>query len=80
LNHFPARTIGRPTRASSATKRMEPTNGDRRTTMGILAIGAGAVCCAGGAVAHFIDTSRHREGLFGLAGFCFLLTGLFLSR
>ncbi|GBU17462.1 MULTISPECIES: hypothetical protein [Methylobacterium] len=48
--------------------------------MGILAIGAGAVCCAGGAVAHFIDTSRHREGLFGLAGFCFLLTGLFLSR
>lgn len=48
--------------------------------MGLWAIGAGAVCCASGAVTHFIDETRHREGAAALAGFCFLIAGLFLSR
>lgn len=48
--------------------------------MGMIAIGMGALCCAAGAVAHFTDASREKEGAFGLAGFGFLLTGMFLSR
>ncbi|WP_430911413.1 hypothetical protein [Methylobacterium sp. sgz302541] len=48
--------------------------------MGSWVIGAGALCCASGAVTHFIDETRHREGFFGLAGFCLLMTGMFLSR
>ncbi len=45
-----------------------------------VAIGLGALCCAGGAVAHFIDTTHRREGALGLAGLGFLLAGLFLER
>ncbi|WP_191970808.1 hypothetical protein [Methylobacterium soli] len=48
--------------------------------MGTVAIGVGAACCAGGAIAHFLDRTRRKEGAFGLAGFCFLLAGMFLSR
>ncbi|MCJ2075594.1 hypothetical protein MKK68_07985 [Methylobacterium sp. E-016] len=48
--------------------------------MHIITIGLGALCCAGGAVAHFIDPSQRKEGVFGLAGFGFLLTGMFLTR
>ncbi|MGU3536417.1 hypothetical protein [Methylobacterium sp. A54F] len=48
--------------------------------MGTWVVGIGALCCASGAIAHFTDTTRRKEGLFGLAGFVFLLTGMFLSR
>ncbi|WP_336485797.1 hypothetical protein [Methylobacterium nigriterrae] len=48
--------------------------------MGAIAIGIGAACCAGGAVAHFLDQTHRKEGAFGFAGFCFLLAGLFLTR
>ncbi|GJD79877.1 hypothetical protein [Methylobacterium gregans] len=48
--------------------------------MHLVAIGLGALCCAGGAVAHFTDTTHRREGALGLAGFGFLLAGLFLER
>lgn len=48
--------------------------------MAVWVIGAGAACCAGGALAHFVGQNRHREGVLGLAGFCFLLLGLFLNR
>ncbi|GJE58899.1 hypothetical protein [Methylobacterium trifolii] len=48
--------------------------------MHIVAISMGALCCASGALAHFIDTTKRREGIFGLAGLGFLLTGMFLSR
>ena len=48
--------------------------------MHIVIIGLGALCCAGGAIAHFTDPSRHREGILGLAAFGFLLTGMFLTR
>ncbi|WP_187274945.1 MULTISPECIES: hypothetical protein [unclassified Methylobacterium] len=48
--------------------------------MHIITIGLGALCCAGGAIAHFIDPSQRKEGVFGLAGFGFLLTGMFLTR
>lgn len=47
--------------------------------MHLVAIGLGALCCAGGACAHFSST-REREGLFGLAAFAFLLAGMFLTR
>ncbi|MCJ2132990.1 hypothetical protein MKK69_02720 [Methylobacterium sp. J-026] len=48
--------------------------------MSSLAIGLGATCCAAGAAAHFLDTTRRQEGLFGLAGFGLLLTGMYLTR
>ncbi|MBE7248516.1 MAG: hypothetical protein INR63_26515 [Actinomycetospora chiangmaiensis] len=48
--------------------------------MSSLTIGLGAVCCAAGAAAHFFDTTKRKEGLFGLAGFALLLTGMFLTR
>ena len=48
--------------------------------MQFITIGMGALCCAGGAVAHFTDPSQRKEGALGLAGFGFLLTGMFLSR
>ncbi|WP_375465962.1 hypothetical protein [uncultured Methylobacterium sp.] len=48
--------------------------------MHMVAIGMGALCCACGAVAHFTDPSQRKEGALGLAGFGFLLTGMFLSR
>ncbi|MBE7245043.1 MAG: hypothetical protein INR63_08835 [Actinomycetospora chiangmaiensis] len=48
--------------------------------MSSLTIGLGAVCCAAGAAAHFLDRTRRKEGLFGLAAFALLLTGMFLSR
>ncbi len=48
--------------------------------MHLWAIGLGALCCAGGAVAHFTDTTHRREGALGLAGLGFLLAGLFLER
>ena len=35
---------------------------------------------AAGAAAHFLDRTQRKEGLFGLAGFALLLTGMFLSR
>ncbi len=50
------------------------------TTMSSLAIGFGALCCASGAVAHFVDTTHRKEGAFGLAGFTFLLIGMYLTR
>ncbi|MCJ2099996.1 hypothetical protein [Methylobacterium sp. E-046] len=48
--------------------------------MSSLAIGLGATCCAAGAAAHFLDRTQRKEGLFGLAGFALLLTGMFLTR
>lgn len=48
--------------------------------MGILAIGVGAALCGSGAVAHFHDRARRNETLLALAGFCFLLAGLFVTR
>ena len=48
--------------------------------MHIIAIGLGALCCVGGALAHFTDPSQRKEGALGLAGFGFLLTGMFLTR
>lgn len=48
--------------------------------MHLIAIGLGALCCAGGAIAHFTDQSQRKEGALGLAGFGFLLTGMFLTR
>lgn len=48
--------------------------------MSSLTIGLGAVCCAAGAVAHFLDSTKRKEGQFGLAAFVLLLTGMFLTR
>jgi hypothetical protein len=48
--------------------------------MSSLTIGLGAACCVAGAAAHFLDTTKRREGVFGLAGFALLLAGMFLSR
>ncbi|CAM3362616.1 MULTISPECIES: hypothetical protein [Methylobacterium] len=48
--------------------------------MSSLTIGLGAACCAAGAAAHFLDHTHRKEGLFGLAAFGLLLTGMFLSR
>lgn len=48
--------------------------------MHLWAIGLGALCCAGGAVAHFTDTTRRHEGGLVLAGLGFLLAGLFIGR
>ncbi|GJD33570.1 hypothetical protein [Methylobacterium aerolatum] len=48
--------------------------------MSSVAIGLGALCCASGAVAHFVDTTHRKEGAFGLAGFTFLLIGMYMTR
>lgn len=48
--------------------------------MSSLSIGLGAACCAAGAAAHFFDESHRKEGVFGLAGFGFLLVGMYLTR
>ncbi|SFM58138.1 hypothetical protein [Methylobacterium pseudosasicola] len=48
--------------------------------MSSLTIGLGAACCAAGAAAHFLDPTQRKEGLFGLAAFALLLTGMFLTR
>ncbi len=48
--------------------------------MSSLAIGMGAACCAAGAAAHFLDSTRKKEGAFGLAGFAFLMVGMYLTR
>ncbi|MCJ2096744.1 MULTISPECIES: hypothetical protein [unclassified Methylobacterium] len=48
--------------------------------MSALTIGLGVACCAAGAAAHFFDPTQRKEGLFGLAAFGLLLTGMFLSR
>jgi len=48
--------------------------------MGVLAIGLGGALCVGGALAHFYDPTRRREGTLALTGFCCLVVGLFLTR
>ncbi|MCJ2125480.1 hypothetical protein [Methylobacterium sp. J-077] len=48
--------------------------------MSALTIGLGAACCAAGAAAHFLDPTQRKEGLFGLAAFALLMTGMFLTR
>jgi hypothetical protein len=48
--------------------------------MSSLTIGLGAICCAAGAAAHFLDSTHRKEGMFGLAAFALLLTGMFLTR
>ncbi|MCJ2052675.1 hypothetical protein [Methylobacterium sp. J-070] len=45
-----------------------------------LTIGLGALCCIAGVWAHFLDRTRRKEGLFGLAGFALLLAGMYLTR
>ena len=48
--------------------------------MSSLSIGLGAVCGAAGAASHFLDTTHWKEGACGLAGFGFLLVGMYLTR
>ncbi|GJE36386.1 hypothetical protein QO016_000818 [Methylobacterium persicinum] len=48
--------------------------------MSSLAIGIGSVCCAAGAVSHFLDKTHRKEGAFGLAAFAFLMAGMYLTR
>jgi hypothetical protein len=48
--------------------------------MAALTIAAGALCCAGGALSHFFDATKQREGSFSFYGFIFLLVGMYLSR
>ena len=48
--------------------------------MAALTSGLGAAAGAAGAAAHFLDSTKRKEGLFGLAGFALLLTGMFLTR
>jgi len=52
----------------------------REAPMSSLSIGLGAACCAAGAAAHFLDETHRKEGAFGLAGFGFLLVGMYLTR
>ncbi|MGC5777842.1 hypothetical protein [Methylobacterium sp. NFXW15] len=48
--------------------------------MSSVVIGLGTACCAAGAAAHFLDKTHRQEGAFGLAGFTFLMIGMYLTR